>query len=291
MSKYKRYSYHGEELLLSEIARRCGKSKQLLDYRIRKMGMSLDEAIDTPTMRGTPPMVPDMIEYHGQLYTHKEFSQQCGLNWNTIEDRMRIYGVSAGEAADLNMRVKQLYPYYGEMVCVSEVARRTGFSAHALFRRIRALGMTLEEAVEDMKMRAMRCKGARKRRELKSVHKPTPYPAPKPGPVPVPALYAVPVRVRAERAYCAMLICATIYGGSPSENGFAEVEPGSAWEFGSRHWRCRVEAQGDILELKVYFVETGKLSLSRRYKCAAGDGIRMIQESGHAGALYRRRIR
>ena len=41
MSKYKRYSYHGEELLLSEIARRCGKSKQLLDYRIRKMGMSL----------------------------------------------------------------------------------------------------------------------------------------------------------------------------------------------------------------------------------------------------------
>lgn len=291
MSKYKRYSYRGEELLLSEIARRCGKSKQLLDYRIRKMGMTLEDAIETPMMRGTPPMVPDMIEYHGQLYTHKEFSKQCGLKWNTIEDRMRIYGVSAGEAADLNMRVKQLYPYYGEMVCVSEVARRTGFSAHALFRRIRALGMTLEEAVEDMEMRAMRCKGARQMQELESVQKPAPEPEPKPDPVSEPTLHAVPARVRAEHTYCAKLICATIYGGSPSENGFAEVEPGSAWEFGSRHWRCRVEALDNLLELKVYFAETGELSLSRRYKCADGDGIRMIQEGGHAGALYRRRIR
>ncbi len=140
-------------------------------------------------------------------------------------------------------------------------------------------------------MRAMRCKGARQMQELESVQKPAPEPAPKPDPVPKPALEPQEARVRAERAYCARLICATIYGGSPSENGFAEVEPGGAWEFGSRHWRCRVEAQGDILELKVYFVETGKLSLSRRYKCADGDGIRMIQEGGHAGALYRRRIR
>lgn len=226
--------------------------------------------METPLKRHIP---PELIEYHGQLCTREEIAQRCGLKWKTIDDRVRKYKVSVETAADMDLSAKQLYPYCGEYISVTEAARRTGFSQQALFRRIRGRGMTLEEAVEDMRRWACRPKTA------------PPKPAPKPVQEPEPE-HEPPDAVR--RAGFARLICQTIYGGAPEESGFAEVEPGRVWTFGSRHWRCRVEVQGDALKLSVFFAETGKLSLSRRYRYGAytGVGIRMIQEDGHAGKLY-----
>ena len=226
--------------------------------------------METPLMRHIPQKPPELIEYHGQLCTREEIAQRCGLKWKTIDDRVRKYRVSVEAAADMDLSAKQLYPFFGEYISVTEAARRTGFSHQALFSRIRGSGMTLEEAVEDMRRWACRPKTA------------PPRPAPKPAePEPEP-------QDAARSAYFARMICRSIYGGAPEESDFAEVEPGRAWTFGSRHWRCRVEAQGDDLKLSVFFAETGKLSLSRRYRYGAriGGGIQMIREDGHAGKLY-----
>ena len=51
--KAKMFDYKGERLPLNEIARRTGWSQKTLWHRIRKQGMSLEEAVETPLLKPT----------------------------------------------------------------------------------------------------------------------------------------------------------------------------------------------------------------------------------------------
>ena len=148
----------------------------------------------------------------------------------------------------------KLYPWHGEMITISEASRRCGIDRSTLIWRMLQKGMTLEEAAEDV----IACR-ARKRdakRFRMSVHDLDPS--------------------EVDPAEFARKICSEIYSGTPEESEFSEVEPDRVYTFRSRHYRCRVEVDGNHAELQAFWAKSGKLSLVRKYRQSEDGVVKMI---------------
>lgn len=152
------------------------------------------------------------------------------------------------------MGKRELYEYNGEQMTLSQVERITGKDAETLRRRIRLGGMTLEEAAEDVL--ACRARKRAAKRFRMSVHDLDPS--------------------EVDPAEFAWKICSDIYSGTPEESEFSEVEPDRVYTFRSRHYRCRVEVDGNHAELQVFWAKSGKLSLVRKYRQSEDGVVKMI---------------
>lgn len=148
----------------------------------------------------------------------------------------------------------KLYPWHGEMITISEAARRINVGDKSLRERMNKYGMTLEEAAEDVL--ACRARKRAAKRFRMSVHDLDPS--------------------EVDPAEFAWKICSDIYSGTPEESEFSEVEPDRVYTFRSRHYRCRVEVDGNHAELQVFWAKSGKLSLVRKYRQAEDGVVKMI---------------
>ena len=252
--KSKLYPWHGEMITVSEASRRSGVDKSTLSWRMLQKGMTLEEATDAAVKEQSPRKGLQRFEYHGKMRTRNEICNMCGLSWDCIYNRSLKHGVSIEEAADMVVYRAKPYPWHGEMITISEAARRINTGDKSLRERMRKYGMTLKEAAEDVI--ACRARKRAAKRFRMRVHDLDPS--------------------EVDPAEFARKICSEIYGGTPEESEFSEVEPDRVYTFRSRHWRCRVEVDGNLAELQVFWAKSGKLSLVRKYRQSEDGVVKMI---------------
>ena len=264
--KEKLYPWHGDMISISDASRICGIEKSTINWRMLQKGMTLEQATDTPVRYQKPRSRLQRFQYHGEMRTRNEIANMTGLSWECICKRSIKYDVSIEEAADMVVYRTKPYPWYGEMITICEAARRIGISEKSLRTRMKKYGMSLEQAAEYL-IAQKKCSSEAKRLRM-VVQDIDPY--------------------KVNPAEFAQRICSDIYSSTPEESEFSEVEPSSVYTFGSRHWRCRVEVDGNLAELQVFWAKSGKLSLVRKYRQIKYGTIKMIVEDNHAGHIHRR---
>lgn len=96
------YLYNGREMLLREIAAETGMSFEALRSRIKKRGMSIDEALRLPVQRGmrfNRDVPLRILEYNGKMMTVRQIADATGINYNSLRARL-----AAGEPLETALR-------------------------------------------------------------------------------------------------------------------------------------------------------------------------------------------
>lgn len=145
-NQWPKHLYQGEELTLTEIARRCGISASGLSKRIHVSGMTLEEAVAVPRN------MPELHLYCGEMLSLKEIAQRAYIPESTIRARMKKYGVNAQDAVDGDYSQGQ-YAWQGEWLHADEIAERAGVDAAALKSIMHNRPVSAEEAVEIIRQR------------------------------------------------------------------------------------------------------------------------------------------
>lgn len=284
MSKAKRYPVHGEELTYREIEEKYGISWQAIVSRVKKSGVSVEEAVDYQPYGYSRFFTGDgriRYMYHGQLMTTQEIEKASHRTWRNIRQRMNNYGMTLDEAADSEtVPVHGKYRFRGRMVSMSQAAREVGINRPSIVYWMHKLNATLEETIEYLQanpVHRQRNPHSGQRRTMQG-HGEQPaaenaHEAPRPVDPPAPKRIA-------------MMVSRAVYGGAPMEAGFTECVPGRVYEFGSKTYRCQVEIDGRSAVFRAYNRETGALSVERKLYVASNYAVKIV-EDGHAGDLYR----
>lgn len=284
MSKAKRYPVHGEELTYREIEEKYGISWQAIVSRVKKSGVSVEEAVDYQPYGYSRYFTGDgriRYMYHGQLMTTNEIEKASHRTWRNIRQRMNNYGMTLDEAADSEtVPVHGKYRFRGRMVSMSQAAREVGINRASIGYWMHKLNATLEETIEYLQANPVHRQQNPRSGQRRTMQGHGEQPASEnaheaPRPVDPPA----PKRI-------AMMVFRAIYGGAPMEAGFTECVPGRVYEFGSKTYRCQVEIDGRSAVFRAYNRETGALSVARKLYAASNYAVKIV-EDGHAGDLYR----
>lgn len=150
------YPYKGRRLSLSELAELSGGHVQAIRRKIKR-GMTVEEAI------GNDHVVSDMVTdsqdklepmsvvYRGEKrtldeWTEVEWVKRRGIYKKKLYARLFQLGWSKEEAfEDAPRHRANLYPYQGQQVTITELAKISGWSVERLRARINS-GMTIEQA-------------------------------------------------------------------------------------------------------------------------------------------------
>lgn len=96
------YLYNGRQMLLREIATETGMSFDALRWRVKKIGMSIDEALVLPVQKGTrfSRKIPlRILEYDGKMMTVRQIAEATGVKYNSLRARL-----GAGEPLEMALR-------------------------------------------------------------------------------------------------------------------------------------------------------------------------------------------
>ena len=147
--KARRFDFRGEKLTIKEIAKRCKVPACTIDGRLRRHGMSIEEASD-PRRRPSP---ASRFEFRGERLTVKEIAKRCGFCLSTIQRRLQL-GMSAEEAATSQRRSSNTWrppPTKSRLVglkrsaAIALAAKEAGVSTAVIQLRLER-GLTLEQA-------------------------------------------------------------------------------------------------------------------------------------------------
>lgn len=95
------------------------------------------------------------VQWGNKCVALKELSQQTGIRYQTLYNRifMRGWNVDKAIAEGSRVEVKKNYTWNGKPTTLADVSRATGVSISALYNRIHKSHMTVEEAVAKGKSR------------------------------------------------------------------------------------------------------------------------------------------
>ena len=96
------YLYNGRQMLLREIAAETGMSFDALRWRVKKIGMSIDDALVLPVQKGTrfSREIPlRVLEYDGKMMTVRQIAEATGVKYNSLRARL-----GAGEPLETALR-------------------------------------------------------------------------------------------------------------------------------------------------------------------------------------------
>lgn len=89
-------------MLLREIAAETGMSFDALRWRVKKIGMSIDDALVLPVQKGTrfSREIPlRVFEYDGKMMTVRQIAEATGVKYNSLRARL-----AAGEPLETALR-------------------------------------------------------------------------------------------------------------------------------------------------------------------------------------------
>lgn len=139
-------------LRVSEAARLAGVSYHRVYMRMVRHGMTLQEAIvDALNTKPGNGCTPNLYEVDGVFKTVKQWGQVSGINYRTLQSRLRV-GMCMAEAIakgpGTHGKVPELHVVDGEAHTLREWSRVRGISYETLKGRIKR-GMSLAEALAE----------------------------------------------------------------------------------------------------------------------------------------------
>ena len=134
---------NGKMVTIHRASALCGIPENTLRDRVNYLGMTLQEAVDTPYIpKGSP-----RYEYHGALMTKKQIAEAAGVDSSVLSGAMYRYGITAGEAADYLIASNSPITYNGETMTLFEFARSKKCRCYSAYIMIHKNGMTPEEVI------------------------------------------------------------------------------------------------------------------------------------------------
>ena len=186
------------------------------------------------------------FDVHGQgIMDLDEISRKTGIPYNTLRCRLRR-GRSIECAIAMGMPKRdhaRMHNYHGSLMTLHEISLASGKSVAAICSAMWRKGCSAEEAVDGI----------------------------------APHADEWPETVEREEKL-ARSICRMIYGGTVESNGFRTILPGHAFEFGSKSFLCRVNAEGMRARLTVFCRNTRQVSLRRAIVMGRGGRIEIQKE-------------
>lgn len=151
-------------MTIKQMAAEHGVSYGAVRGRLAR-GYSLEEALDPNYRRKKSGFKPKMHKAYGRSQTLKEWSEETGLSYSKLQNRMRN-GLTLEQAIECGEKPGKIRAYSvlykGKRITIAALARQTGLAYTLLSYRIRKMGLSAEEAVERPVIRG----GYQGRREL-----------------------------------------------------------------------------------------------------------------------------
>lgn len=93
--------------------------------------------------------------WRNKYVTIRELSQQTGIQYQTLYNRLVVGGLTVSEAVSYGSHaiIKKNYVWNGKPTTLADVSRATGINISTLYCRIHKSNMTVEEAVAKGKSR------------------------------------------------------------------------------------------------------------------------------------------
>lgn len=134
---------NGEMVTIHRASAICGIPENTLRDRVNYLGMTLQEAVDTPYVpKGAP-----LYAYNGERMTKREIAAKTGTSLTMLSNVMYRYGFNPGEAADYLVACNKPIEYKGKTMTLHDFARSTKRKSHSMYIMICKNGMTPEEAI------------------------------------------------------------------------------------------------------------------------------------------------
>lgn len=91
-----------------------------------------------------------LYKYKGKELNLMEISKLEGINYRTLRDRVLLHGWALSDSVKKEKWIKKnsvLYKYKGELLTISEIAKREGIGKTTLFNRLKKQNLSLEDAI------------------------------------------------------------------------------------------------------------------------------------------------
>jgi AraC-like DNA-binding protein len=135
--------HDGEVLTISQWARRYDIGPSTLISRLNR-GFDFLTAVTTPTGVWYPPL---SIHWRGRVWGLGELARHVGINENTLYARLYYRKMTADDAVSTPVREPVTFLVRGELLTISQIADKYGYSRHVIGKRLTKYGFAPEEAI------------------------------------------------------------------------------------------------------------------------------------------------
>lgn len=126
-----------------------GLSPINVQRRVQEYGWSEEDALSKPLLKfRSPEDEAFQVEYNGKKQSIKKWSEEIGIPYLTLKNRIMNLGWSAEEALTTpNWGKQPKYTYEGETLSLGAIAKKYGVPYRILWQRIHREGWTMEKAL------------------------------------------------------------------------------------------------------------------------------------------------